>query len=146
MVRLKYILSIPIILTVLWLSWVLYHQLAQKHYESIWEPYAQTKVSQALKKGEPVFIDFTAKWCLSCLLNEKTTLESKAFIKAAQENKIRLFKADWTTKNTEIFEALKTYRRSSVPLYVFYPAESHTYRVLPQILTPDIVLSEIGAK
>lgn len=144
MVRLKYILSIPIILTVLWLSWVLYHQLAQKHYESIWEPYTQTKVSQALEKGEPVFIDFTAKWCLSCLLNEKTTLESKAFLKAAQENKIRLFKADWTNQNNEIFEALKTYQRSSVPLYVFYPAGAQTYRILPQLLTPDIALSAIA--
>jgi len=146
MVRLKYILSIPIILTVLWLSWVLYHQLWQKHQPSVWEPYTEAAVSEALEKGEPVFIDFTAKWCLSCLLNEKTTLESADFQKAAKEEHIRLFKADWTNKSNEIFEALKKYQRSSVPLYVFYPAESETYRILPQILTPDMVLSEIGAK
>lgn len=143
MVRLKYILSIPIILTVLWLSWVLYHQLWQKHQSSVWEPYTETAVSEALKKGEPVFIDFTAKWCLSCLLNEKTTLESAAFQKVAKEENIRLFKADWTNKSNEVFEALKKYQRSSVPLYVFYPAESQTYRILPQILTPDIALSAL---
>lgn len=146
MVRLKYILSIPIVLTILWLSWVLYHQLWQKPQPSVWEPYVETKVSAALEKGDAVFIDFTAKWCLSCLLNEKTTLDSDAFLKAAKENNIRLFKADWTNKSNEIFEALKKYQRSSVPLYVFYPAESETYRILPQILTPDMVLSEIGAK
>ena len=146
MVRLKYILSIPIILTVLWLSWVLYHQLWQKHHLSVWEPYSETRVSQAIKNGNGVFIDFTAKWCLSCLLNEKTTLESKDFLKTAKENGILLFKADWTNQNDEIFKALKKYQRSSVPLYIFYPVGSETYRVLPQILTPDIALSAISER
>ncbi|MBO7605248.1 MAG: thioredoxin family protein, partial [Elusimicrobiaceae bacterium] len=143
MVRLKYILSIPIILTVIWLSWVFYHQLWQKYHADVWMPYSKAKVEAALENKEAVFIDFTAKWCLSCLLNEKTTLEDEDFLKAAKEGHIHLFKADWTNQSREIFEALKSYQRSSVPLYVFYPAGSETYRILPQILTPDIVLSEI---
>lgn len=146
MVRLKYILSIPIILTVLWLSWVFYHQLSQKYHESVWAPYSEAAVSQALEKGDAVFIDFTAKWCLSCLLNEKTTLETKSFLQAAKENNIRLFKADWTSKSNKIFEALKKYQRSSVPLYVYYPKDSEAYRILPQILTPNIALSAIEAQ
>lgn len=146
MVRLKYILSIPIILTVIWLSWVLYHQLWQKYHQSAWTPYSEAAVSTALEKGDAVFIDFTAKWCLSCLLNEKTTLETKAFLEAAEQNEIRLFKADWTNKNDKVFAALKKYQRSSVPLYVFYPKGSEVYRILPQILTPNIALSAIEAQ
>ncbi|MBO7097953.1 MAG: thioredoxin family protein, partial [Alphaproteobacteria bacterium] len=143
MVVVKYVLSIPVILTVVWLCWILYHQIKPNTNSDVWMPYAEEKVNAALENGEPVFIDFTAKWCLICLLNEKTTLESEAFMRAAKNNNIHLFKADWTNKNNEIFKALKLYNRSSVPVYIFYPKDEQNYLVLPQILTPDAVLSVI---
>lgn len=144
MVCLKYILSVPIILTVFWLVWILSHQLMPHRQSDSWETYSQSAVEQSLSSGQAVFIDFTAKWCLSCLLNEQTTLDSKAFLDAAKANNIKLLKADWTNKNDDIFRALKKYNRSSVPLYVFYPQNSRDYMILPQLLTPNTVLSVVN--
>ncbi len=139
----KYILSVPIFLTVFWLSWVLYHQLNNRPGADLWQPYSQKILDEALDNGDAVFIDFTAKWCLTCLLNERTVLSSESFINAAKENEIRLLKADWTNRDEEIFKALKSYGRSSVPLYVFYPEDDENHIILPQILTLKSVLSAL---
>ncbi len=141
----KYILSIPLFLTIFWLCWVLYHQIKTPKSSDLWQPYSSQVLEEALDNGDAVFIDFTAKWCLTCLLNERTVLSSESFINAAQENEIRLFKADWTNQNTQIFDALKSYGRSSVPLYVFYPEDSRDYVILPQILTPHSIFEIINS-
>ena len=143
MVRLKYVLSLPIVLTILWLGWVFYHQIGLKQNDDLWEEYSKEAFEEALDDGDAVFIDFTAKWCLTCLLNEKTTLNSQKFLKAAKQNDIRLFKADWTNNDEDVFEALKSYGRSSVPLYVYYPEESRNFQILPQILTIDSTIDVI---
>lgn len=140
---LKYILTIPIMLTIGWLGWIFYHQTQNMKEENIWEPYSVNVLKTAVAKGNAVFVDFTAKWCLTCLLNEKTTLSSQVFLNEVRKNDIKLLKADWTNQNDEIFEALKNYGRSSVPLYVYYPEESENYIILPQILTLEVVLKAI---
>ncbi|MBR2300012.1 MAG: thioredoxin family protein [Alphaproteobacteria bacterium] len=143
MVRLKYVLSLPILLTIFWLGWVFYHQIGLKQNDDMWEPYSKEALEEALDNGDAVLIDFTAKWCLTCLLNEKTVLDSDTFLKKAQENNIRLFKADWTNRDEDIFKALKSYGRSSVPLYVYYHQDSENAQILPQILTIDSTLDVI---
>ncbi len=141
MLTLKHILAIPIALTCLWLGWVTFHQLRTQatDNELLWEPYNKKNVEQALNNNEPVLIDFTAKWCLICLLNDKTVLSSKKFESLAQKQKLRLFKADWTNHNKEITEALTSHNRNSVPLYVYYKKGAKTPQYLPQILTLDIL-------
>ena len=142
MVGLEYVLAVPIVLTILWLGWVFYHQVFSIKQEEAWAPYSQEVLQQSLENGDAVFIDFTAKWCLTCLLNERTVLSSKAFMDYAKENEIKLLKADWTNQDDEIFKALKKYGRSSVPLYVYYPQDSEHYVILPQILRVSDVISE----
>jgi thiol:disulfide interchange protein DsbD len=140
MLTLKRILALPIALTCLWLGWVIAHQFAFNTATSTeWEPYSEEAVLQARKDGTPVFIDFTAKWCLVCLLNDKSTLSTKEFKRLVKERKIRLFKADWTNKDETVSKALKHYNRNSIPLYVYYAPHSDTPQILPQILTADIV-------
>ena len=140
MITLKRILALPIALTCLWLGWITYNQLSFSLKEDItWQPYSKEKVQQALADNEPVLVDFTAKWCLICLLNDKTTLTSKSFKEIVQSKNIRLFKADWTNRNKEIADALKSYGRNSIPLYVYYKKGSDTPIYLPQILTPEIL-------
>ena len=140
MITLKHILSIPILLTCLWLSWIVFHQLAPKpHQDILWEEYSAKEVTAALAKNEPVFIDFTAKWCLVCLLNDKSTLASKDFENLIKDHRIRLFKADWTNHSKDIANALKTYGRNSIPLYIYYPQGTNKPTYLPQILTIDIL-------
>ena len=145
MEHLKQILSIPILLTVLWLGWVLFHELTFTKETNSFEPFSDEALENALSNGDSVFIDFTAKWCLTCLFNEQTSLNRPSFYEKAKEQNIRLFKADWTNKNPFIYEALKFFGRSSVPLYIFYPKGStkEQYIVLPQILTPDIIKKTI---
>ena len=111
--------------------------------EPVWEPYTPAKVAAALAARRPVFINFTAKWCLVCLLNDKTTLSTETFRRLAAEKNIALFKADWTNRDETIRDALKAYGRNSIPLYVWYPAGKQTPVLLPQILTPDILKTQL---
>lgn len=141
MITLKRILALPILLTCFWLGWIITNQLApaQDKAEITWEPFAQEKVEQALKANQPVFINFTAKWCLVCLLNDKSTLSTTTFKELVQQKHIKLFKADWTNKDETIGTALKAYNRNSIPLYVYYPQGTGTPQILPQILTTDVI-------
>jgi len=141
MITLKRILSIPIALTCLWLFWITANQLCPKPQtdDILWEEYTPQKVEQSLKANQPVFIDFTAKWCLICLLNDKTTLNSQSFKQLAKEKHLKLYKADWTNHSKEIADALQSYGRNSIPLYIYYKPQSREPIYLPQILTTNIL-------
>ena len=102
-----------------------------------------------MDKGEPVFINFTAKWCITCLANERLAFSSKEFSDLISLRKIHIFKADWTNESEEITKALAAYGRNSIPLYVYYDGKSRQYVILPQLLTDSIlkgylVLAEYG--
>ena len=142
----KYVLSLPIALTIVWLSWVLYHEVVPHHDDYLWQKYSPEVLDDALNNDEAVLIDFTAKWCLTCLLNEHTVLNSDEFSKFARTRKIRLLKADWTSKDAAIFEALKKYGRSSIPLYVFYQKGHTDYIILPSILRTDNLLAVLDGQ
>lgn len=139
---LKKILALPILLTAVWLGWILYHQLKTADTEqvnSVWMPYNHEQAQQLIADGKPVFIDFTAKWCITCLMNEKTSLDTENFAALAKQKNINLFKADWTNRNEQIGAVIKQYGRSGVPLYVYYPPHKQNLVILPQILTPGIL-------
>ena len=139
---LKKILALPILLTAVWLGWILYHQLKTADtapVNSVWMPYNHEQAQQLIADGKPVFIDFTAKWCITCLMNEKTSLDTENFETLARRHNINLFKADWTNRNEQIGTVIKQYGRSGVPLYVYYPPHKQNLVILPQILTPGIL-------
>ena len=137
----KIILGIPLLLTCLWLGWLLCTQLGTKlnlrHSE--WQEYSNAKVEQALQNNRPVFIDFTADWCITCLVNKKTSLYSDTMIDLVKANNILLLKADITKFNPEAAEGMKKYHRAAVPLYIYYDGKSDDYLTLPPILTPQIL-------
>lgn len=150
---LKKILSVPILLTCLWLGWVLYHETSLsvvKTENSIWKPYDEKQIIQQYAAGQAIFIDFTAKWCLTCLVNEKLVLDTSAFVDLAKKHNIALFKADWTNNDSEITKALNRFNRSGVPLYIYYPPQKqkgqNNYIVLPQLLTLDIVQTYLNTQ
>lgn len=140
---LKKIFAVPVFLTIVWLGWVLFNQInasaAKKYEEVFWQPYDKEKVAALTAVRQPVFIDFTAKWCITCLANEKMALQSEEFLSLVRERKINIFKADWTNRDKDVTDALAYYGRNSVPLYVYYGGETANYVILPQLLTPGIL-------
>ncbi|CAN5665311.1 thioredoxin family protein [soil metagenome] len=110
----------------------------------VWQPYSQQTLDSARAAGHPVFIDFTAAWCLSCQVNERIVLKSSDVQKQFSDRKVTLLKADWTQYDPEITKQLAAVNRSGVPTYVIYPAnKSAAADVLPELLTKDIVLDAL---
>lgn len=144
MIRLKHFFAIPIALTCLWLGWIIFNQLSIKPYFDIqWKEYSKKEVDIDIKDKRPILINFTAKWCLVCLLNDKTTLATNEFKQLVNEKELHLYKADWTNRNQDIKDALASYGRNSIPLYVYYPKGESTPIILPQILTNKILSDTI---
>lgn len=137
----KIVMGIPLILTVIWLSWVFLTQIGvlinNRHLN--WEKYSPQAVEETLQKHQPVFIDFTADWCITCLVNHKTSLQSSAMSELVDKLNIKLYKADLTKMDKQAAQGLKLYNRLSIPLYVYYDSKSDDYIILPQILTPQIL-------
>ncbi len=110
----------------------------------LWEPFSPARLSALLDEGKPVFIDFTADWCLTCKVNERVALGRSEVARAFYAKGVIALKADWTNSDASVTSALAGYGRSSIPLYVFYPAGSRDYAILPQVLTPSNVIGAMG--
>jgi len=109
-----------------------------------WQPWSPAAVEQALAQGRPVFVDFTAAWCLSCKVNEIAALDTDAVKQAFAQKNVALFRADWTHSDPEISKALRQFNRDGVPLYLLYsPKNKDKPQVLPEVLTPSIVLKAL---
>ncbi len=109
----------------------------------VWQPYSQQALDAARAANHPVFIDFTAAWCLSCQVNERAVLRSAEVQKQFSSKDITLLKADWTSYDPEITHELASVNRSGVPTYVIYPIGSNSPDVLPELLTKSIVLDAL---
>ncbi len=112
-----------------------------------WEVYSPARLAALREQGKPVFVNLTAAWCITCLVNEKVALSQPAFKQLLQDQGITYLKGDWTNQDAAISALLAQYGRSGVPLYLFYPpGKGSTAQVLPQILTQDIVSSALRSK
>ena len=109
-----------------------------------WEPWSADAVTRYQAQGRPVFVDFTAAWCLSCQVNERVALQQPEVQKAFADANVVLLKADWTRHDDAITQALSGLGRSGVPAYALYVPEEASPRLLPEALTPGIVLEELG--
>jgi len=111
----------------------------------VWEPFSRQRLAELRAAGRPVFINFTAAWCITCLVNERVALSSSRLAAIFAEQGIVYLKADWTNYDPEITQVLSEFGRSGVPLYVYYPAGVQAEPViLSQLLTEDVVLEELG--
>jgi thiol:disulfide interchange protein DsbD len=110
----------------------------------VWQPYTEASFAAARATGQPVFIDFTAAWCLSCKFNEAAVLKSAEVEALLQKNHVQLLKADWTQYDPVITRELAAVGRSGVPTYVIYPPGAVSNPdVLPELLTKSVVLTAI---
>ncbi len=108
-----------------------------------YERFSQRRLDELLAGDRPVFVNMTAAWCITCLVNEHTSLADAAVKAAFATKNIAYLKGDWTNRDPEITRVLERHGRSGVPLYLLY-APGGKPVVLPQILTPAIVLGEIA--
>lgn len=108
------------------------------------EPYSPERLAELRAQGKPVFVNLTASWCITCLVNERVALSTPEVKAAFQTQGITYLKGDWTRQDPRITELLARHGRSGVPLYLFYPAGSgQEVQVLPQLLTPGIVTTAV---
>ena len=110
-----------------------------------WQPYNSQRLEDLLQSGQPVFVNLTADWCITCLANEKIALDTEATRNALENQGYVKIKGDWTNYNPEITRLLTKHGRSGVPLYLIYaPGHNGTPVILPQILQPGSVIEAIS--
>lgn len=111
---------------------------------SAWAPWSEQEVQKALAAGQPVFVDFTADWCVTCKVNERIALDRAEVQAEFKRRNVLLLKADWTHEDPLITQALAKYGRTGVPLYLLFPGRAGAEpQIWPQILTPSIVLDRL---
>ncbi|MBI5201254.1 MAG: thioredoxin family protein [Elusimicrobia bacterium] len=141
----KRVLSVPMFATGIWLSWVLALQLGvlKGGAKLGWEPYSAAALESHLSRGEDVFVDFTAAWCVTCQVNERMVLERGEARSALQRPGLALLKADWTSRDAAITEALERLGRDGVPVYAVY-SPGRPPKLLPTVLTPSLVVEAVA--
>ncbi len=129
---------------------VAYASVLSPKVDMNYEPFDQIKLDQMIADDpdQAVFINMTAAWCITCLVNEQTSLSQPSVKQAFEDQNIVYMKGDWTNRDENITKYLESHGRNGVPLYVFYGAqgdngERPTPVLLPQILTADIILNTI---
>jgi thiol:disulfide interchange protein DsbD len=108
-----------------------------------WENFTPERLQELQHAGTPVFVDMSAAWCITCIVNEKMAL-GPDMTKALAAKGVVLLKGDWTNQDKQITALLASFGRSGVPLYVYYPPHNQTPVVLPQILSRGIVLKAVS--
>ena len=110
-----------------------------------WEPFTLAGLDEHIKENKPVFIDFTAEWCLTCKVNERTVMANQDVIDKFRNSGIIPIRADWTNRNPDITRLLAKFGRSGVPLYVIFPAGRPSAPIiLPEVITSEMVIDAIN--
>jgi thiol:disulfide interchange protein/DsbC/DsbD-like thiol-disulfide interchange protein len=111
---------------------------------SAWQPWSADAVERELSVGRPVFVDFTAAWCVTCQANKRLVLSRGAVTRALADKRVVLMRADWTNRDPAITQELARFKRNGVPLYVLYDGKGRA-RILPELLTENTVLTAVGS-
>lgn len=108
------------------------------------EAYSAERLAELRAQNKPVFVNLTASWCISCLVNERVALSRPEVKDAFAKAGVAYLKGDWTREDPKITTVLKAHGRSGVPLYLYYAPGAAEAQVLPQILTPGLVIEAVS--
>ena len=109
-----------------------------------WQPYTPARVADLAASGRPVFVDFTAAWCVTCQVNKRLVLNTRDVRAAFAQKNVALVRADWTRRDPDITRALSALGRTGVPVYVLYPPGGKPV-LLPEVLQQQTVLEAISS-
>jgi thiol:disulfide interchange protein DsbD len=109
------------------------------------QPYTPARLAGLRARGAPVFVNYTAAWCVSCQVNDRVALSTAKVAEAFRRQGVAYLKADWTRRDPVIAADLARFGRAGVPLYLVYPAGGGEPVVLPAILTEGVVLEALEA-
>ena len=112
--------------------------------EAGWQPWSPEKVRELTAAGHPVFVDFTAAWCVTCQVNKRIALYNDAVRREFGNRGVVTLKADWTRQDPRITRELSALGRNAVPVYALYAPGADAPRLLPEVLTPSLVLEELA--
>jgi len=112
--------------------------------ELAWQAWSPEKVREITASGRPVFVDFTAAWCVTCQVNKRVALHNAAVVKEFTSRGVVALKADWTRQDPRITRALSDLGRNAVPVYALYSPGDEAPRLLPEVLSPSLVLEELA--
>jgi thiol:disulfide interchange protein DsbD len=110
-----------------------------------WQKFSPELVDQLRRQGLPVFVDFTAAWCITCQVNKRVTFHDPVVVNLIKEKQMQMLIADWTNRDPVISRVLSDYGRAGVPLYLYYAKGEARAHILPEILTPSIFKKHIEA-
>lgn len=144
MVRFKQVLAMPLYATVVWLAWVFSVQVFSglEKPEKQWQAYSDARLAELASQGKPVFVDFTAAWCVTCQVNKQLVLGQADVEGAFRERGVVLLRADWTRLDAGITRALAALGRNGVPVYVLY-SPGQEAKLLPELLTRGAIFAAL---
>jgi thiol:disulfide interchange protein DsbD len=106
--------------------------------------WSEQALARALASGQPVFVDVTADWCITCLANKRAVLDTDTIQGAFRQRQVTYMVADWTDYDANIADFLKRYQRNGIPFYILYSGDSSAApHILPQVLTRGTVLAAL---
>jgi len=108
-----------------------------------WEPYSARRLAELTSQGRPVFVEFTAAWCITCQVNKRLVLTDSRVRAAFDRGGVALLRADWTRRDPAITQALTALGRSGVPVYVLYGRNGQA-RLLPEVLQGQGLIDAIA--
>jgi thiol:disulfide interchange protein DsbD len=111
--------------------------------EVVWRPWSPEAVAEAVADGKPVYVDFTARWCFTCQTNKKAVFGSAEVLKSFCEREVVTLRADWTDADPRITAELAKWNRSAVPFNLVYLPGKPAPIILPELLTPGVVLDAL---
>ena len=137
--KMKWVLRMMIIASLVYPFFMLQDSYQDRNIALKWEPFSVQKMQEKQQTGHPVFVNFSAAWCLTCYFNEWMTFKNTQVIQHIQQQQIQLLKGDWTDKNEEITKILNQYGRSGIPFYLYLSLDREPI-LLPELLTPAIFI------